>query len=155
MDKKAKFKAGCGVAAVFGAGVLCGAIALFLIIIRVIPLAEGWKDEESREFVMNHLARQLDLTPEQIEEIQPIVEETLDLRYGHRKTYMKSDIELTGKSLERILPILSDPQKEKARKVFANWKKGKERFLGVAESEEIPGPATTDPAEIPEGASSN
>jgi hypothetical protein len=134
MDKKAKFKAGCGVAAVFGAGVLCGAIALFLVIVRIMPLAEGWKDEESREFVMNHLARQLDLTPEQIEVIQPIVEETLDLRYAYRKTYIKSDIELTGKSLGRILPFLTEPQQEKAQKVFANWKKGKERFLETAES---------------------
>lgn len=134
MDKKAKCKAGCGVAGVFGAGVLCGAIALFLIIIRIIPLAEGWKDEKSREFVMNHLARQLDLTPDQIVKVKPIVEETLDLRYAYRKTYTESDIELTGKSLGRILPFLTEVQQEKAQKVFANWKKGKERFFEAAES---------------------
>jgi hypothetical protein len=56
MDRKTKFKAGCGLLGVFGAGFLCGAVALFVFLVRIIPLSEGWRDEESKEFVTDHLA---------------------------------------------------------------------------------------------------
>lgn len=131
--QRAKFRAGCGLTAVFGAGFLCGAVALFVFLIRIIPLSEGWKDEESKEFVTRHLARQLDLTDVQIEQIKPIVHETLNRRFQHRQTYVRSDIELTGTSLARILPLLTEAQKEKARTVFENWKRGKERFTRTGE----------------------
>ncbi len=126
--RTAKFRAGCGLTAVFGAGFLCGAVALFIFLIRIIPLSEGWKDEESKEFVTRHLARQLDLTDSQMEQIKPIVHETLNQRYLGRQTYVKTDVALTSSALDRILPILTETQKEKAKKVFGNWKRGKERF---------------------------
>lgn len=131
MVTKTKLKAGCGVAAVFGAGLLCGAIALFLFLIRIIPLSEGWRDEESKEFVTKHLASQLNLTDEQIEQIKPIVSEVLDLRYQTRRTYVLADIELTGSGFEKVMPLLTETQKEKAKKEFETWKKGKERFTGI------------------------
>ncbi len=129
MPEKTKLKAGCGVAMVFGTGFLFGALALFLFLIRIIPLSEGWRDEESKEFVMNHLANRLDLTEEQIPRIEPIVYEALDQRYDRRKTYLEADIDLTGEALSRMLPILSEEQKEKAKKVFENWKKGKQKLI--------------------------
>ena len=107
MVTKTKFKAGCGVTAVFGAGFLCGAIALFIFIVRIIPLSEGWRDEESKEFVTRHLARQLDLTDEQVEQVKPVVAEVLEARYRHRRTYVEADIELTGTGFEKILPVLT------------------------------------------------
>lgn len=128
MVTKTKFKAGCGVAAVFGAGFLCGAVALFIFIVRIIPLSEGWRDDESKEFVTRHLARQLDLTDVQVDQVKPVVAEVLEARYRHRRTYVEADIELTGTGFEKILPLLTDEQKERAKKVFANWKKGKDRF---------------------------
>ncbi len=132
--RRAKFRAGCGLTAVFGVGFLCGAVAFFVFLIRIIPLSEGWKDEESKEFVTRHLARQLDLTDTQIEQIKPIVHETLNQRYQARQVYVKSDIELTGASLERILPLLTEVQKEKAKTVFDNWKRGRERFTRMSEA---------------------
>ena len=131
MVSKTKLKAGCGVAAVFGAGVLCGAVALFLFFVRIIPLSEGWRDAESKAFVTKHLANQLKLTAEQIEQIKPLVHEALDERYQLRKTYVLTDIELTGTGFEKVLPLLTETQKEKAKKVFETWKKGKERFTGI------------------------
>jgi len=128
MAEKTKLKAGCGLVMVFGTGFLFGALVLFIIIVRVVPLSEDWRNEESKEFVMNHLANRLDLTEEQIPKIEPIVYEALDQRYDRRKTYLEADIGLTGKALSKMLPILSDKQKEKAEKVFENWKKGKERL---------------------------
>ncbi len=128
MATKTKLKAGCGVAAVFGAGFLCGAVALFLFLVRIIPLSEGWRDEESKAFVTRHLARQLDLTEAQVEQVRPVVTEVLEARYRHRKTYVESDIEITGDGVEKILPILTEEQKEKAKTVFEKWKRGKEQF---------------------------
>lgn len=129
MSKKTKFKAGCGVASVFGAGFLCGAIALFILIVKIIPLSEGWKDEESKEFVVNHLASRLKLTEEQIEQATPIVHQALDKRYAHRKVHIEADIELTKIAFEELKPILDEKQQVRAQKMFEDWKKGKKRFL--------------------------
>lgn len=129
MAEKTKLKAGCGLVMVFSTGFLFGALALFILLIRIIPLSEGWRDEDSKEFVMNHLANRLDLTEEQIPEIEPIVYDALDQRYDRRKTYLETDIDLTGKALSEILPILTEKQQEKAKQVFENWKKGKKRLL--------------------------
>ncbi|MEC5127485.1 hypothetical protein VSU19_12030 [Verrucomicrobiales bacterium BCK34] len=129
MGKKTKFKAGCGVASVFGAGFLCGAIALFIIIVKIIPLSEGWKDEESKEFVINHLANRLKLTEKQVEDVTPIVRSALDERYAHRKVYIEADIELTRLAFEEMKPFLDAGQQTRAKKMFDEWKKGKKRFL--------------------------
>ena len=133
MVAKTKLKAGCGVAAVFAAGFLCGALAFFLFLVRIIPLSEGWRDEESKEFVTRHLARQLHLDEAQIDQVKPVVSEVLEARYRHRRTYIEADIALTGSGFEKILPILTDEQKKKAKTVFENWKKGKERFTRRSE----------------------
>ena len=133
MDRKTKFKAGCGLLAVFGAGCLCGAVALFLFFVRIIPLSEGWRDEESQEFVTNHLSGQLDLTDEQLEQARPLIHSALDERYERRKAYVKEDIALTGEALSKVLPPLTEAQKEKAKQIFQRWKKGKERFTGTEE----------------------
>ncbi len=129
MGKKTKFKAGCGVASVFGAGFLCGAIALFIIIVKIIPLSEGWKDEESKEFVINHLANRLKLTEEQVKDVTPIVRSALDERYAHRKVYIEADIELTREALKEMQPLLTDEQKIRSDKMLNEWIKGKKRFL--------------------------
>ncbi|MCB1204079.1 MAG: hypothetical protein KDN18_07455 [Verrucomicrobiae bacterium] len=131
MERKTKLKAGCGLFAVFGAGFLCGAVALFLFLVRIIPLSEGWHDEESKEFVTNHIASQLKMSEEQVEQARPLIHAALDERFERRKAYVKEDIELTGKALSKILPLLSEEQHEKAKKVFERWKKGKDRFLGI------------------------
>ena len=117
MASRTKLKAGCGLTMVFAAGFLCGAIALFLVLVKIIPLSEGWRDEESKEFVLNHLANQLKLTDEQIDRIKPIVYEALEERYTHRKTYVEADIELTKGAFERIRPILDEKQQEKAKRL--------------------------------------
>ena len=131
---KTKLKAGCGLFMVFGAGFLCGVIVLFLLLVKIIPLSEGWKDEDSKEFVLEHLANRLSLDEAQIEQAKPIVYEALDERYIHRKVYVEADIELTLAAFEKLKPILTEEQIEKAKKMFANWKSGKKRFL-LGESE--------------------
>ena len=129
MAGKTRLKAGCGVVSVFAAGFLCGALALFLFLVKIIPLSEGWRDEESKEFVLEHLAGRLELTEEQIAEVKPVVYEALEERYRHRREYVEADITLTGEAFDRIRPILNERQEAKAEKMFANWTKGKQRFL--------------------------
>lgn len=126
---KTKLKAGCGLFMVFGAGFLCGVIVLFFFLIKIIPLSEGWRDEESKEFVIDHLANRLALTEEQLVEARPIVFEALDERYAHRKTYVEADIELTRAAFEELKPHLTPEQIEKASQIFENWVKGKQRFV--------------------------
>lgn len=129
MAGKTKLKAGCGVVGVFAAGFLCGFLVLFLLLVKIIPLSEGWRDEESKEFVLDHLASRLKLTGEQIEQARPLVHEALEERYEHRRTYIEADIALTGAAFEKLRPILTEEQISRAEKMFENWKKGKRRFL--------------------------
>lgn len=129
MAKRTKLKAGCGLVSVFLVGAFCGALVLFFVLVRVIPLSEGWRDEESKAFVMSHLANRLKLTEEQLEQIRPITYAALDERYIRRKTYVNDDIEITEKAFEEIKPILNEEQLKRAERVFENWKSGKERFL--------------------------
>ncbi|MDF2376993.1 MAG: hypothetical protein P1U81_12170 [Verrucomicrobiales bacterium] len=129
MAKRTKLKAGCGLVSVFLVGVFCGAFVLFFLLVKVVPLSEGWRDEESKEFVLNHLANRLKLTDEQIEKIRPIAFSALDERYARRKVYVDADIAITGKAFEEMREILDDAQEKKAEEMFENWKKGKERFL--------------------------
>ncbi|MDF1656399.1 MAG: hypothetical protein P1U58_02235 [Verrucomicrobiales bacterium] len=129
MAKRTKLKAGCGLVSVFFVGALCGALVLFFILVKVIPLSEGWRDEESKEFVLNHLANRLKLTEAQIEQIRPITFSALDERYEHRKRYVDSDVEITGRAFEEICEVLENEQVEKAEKIFERWKQSKERFL--------------------------
>ena len=80
-----------------------------------------------------HLNKQLKLSQEQLQQVRPLIHAALDERYERRKAYVKEDIALTGAALSKVLPILTDAQKEKAKEVFQRWKKGKERFLGGEE----------------------
>ena len=150
MFEKTKLKAGCGLFMVFSAGFLCGAIALFLLIVNIIPLSEGWRDEESKEFVINHLANKLSFTEEQLEQAKPIVYQALEERYEHRKIYVEADIELTRTAFEDLKPILTEQQVEKAKQMFKNWKEGKKRFvLGQSASPVAEPDNSATPAAIP------
>lgn len=129
MPLNPRFKAGCGITAVFGAGFLIGAICLFVLLIWIVPLSEGWRADESKEFITNHLARQLELTPEQIKEAKPIIFEALDQRNRARKAFIDEDIALTAAAFEEIKPILTKEQQEKAATMLKRWETGKRRMV--------------------------
>ena len=152
MAGKTKLKAGCGIGLVFSAGFLCGVIAFFVLLIKVIPKSEGWKDSESKEFVANHLANQLSLTDEQRTKIRPIVDDALDKRWSVRKTYLLEDRVLVQAAFEEILPLLDEKQKAKATKMHENWWDGKKRLLMPEEddgSDEPDGEGEEKTEEIP------
>lgn len=145
---KTKLKAGCGLFMVFAAGFLSGAIVLFLLLVKIIPLSEGWRDEESKQFVIDHLSSRLSLTEEQLERARPIVYEALDQRYAHRKVYVEADIELTRAAFEELKPILTPEQREKATGMFENWRNGKKRFL-LGEKQKPGEPGGSDESSAP------
>jgi len=129
MAKKTKLKAGCGIGLVFSAGFLCGVIAFFILLIKVIPKSEGWKSEESKEFVANHLANQLKMTEQQRVDARPIVDSALDERWAVRREYLLKDRDLTEEALQKMKLLLDEKQKEKAEKMFRNWWEGKKKLL--------------------------
>ena len=116
-----KVKAGCGVVLVFSAGALCGIIGLFLLLKYIIPRSEGWKKDDSKEFLAQHLARRIDLTDEQKKTLEPGFREYLEKRWQLRAQYLKEDHELLEAYLTTVEPSLTPEQIEKAKVIKERW----------------------------------
>lgn len=129
MKTSTKFKAGCGILAVFIGGFLLGVISLLVLIGSIIPLAEDWKSEKSKAFIAEHFSKQLKLTPEQDEKFRPLVYEALERRWTLRREYLvESRKVMEDDYLERATEILTDEQLTKAKQMLAKWRKDQERF---------------------------
>lgn len=123
-----KVKAGCGVITVFGLGFVAGVIVLLIFIVKVIPLSEGWKSDESKAFVTRQISKQLKLTEEQQEQVRPIVDEALESRWALRREYLLEDRRLLEEEFfPRIGELLDDEQRERGRKMLQRWRK-EQRF---------------------------
>jgi len=133
---KTRLKAGCGLLLVFAAGFLCGIIALFVLLVRVIPLSEGWKADDSKQFIANHIAKRLDLSEAQEATIRPLIHEGLDERWRMRREYILRDRDFVENQMVEIETHLDDAQKKKIRRIFANWWNGKKNLVLPAEQEE-------------------
>lgn len=119
-----KIKAGCGVFAVFGLGFVIGGFSLLFIIVKVVPLAEGWKTEQSKEFVAEHFANRLKLTDAQREEFRPIVYEALERRWALRREYLLKDLVMMEEEfLPKIDSLLDESQRQEARKILERWRR--------------------------------
>ena len=124
MKVSPKVKAGCGVITVFALGFFLGAMALLFVIVRVVPLAEGWRSEKSKEFIAEHLSKQLKLNDSQRAEFEPIIRDVLEKRWALRRDYLLEDMEMLEQELvTRVDPILTEPQREKARKMLERWRR--------------------------------
>ena len=128
-EKKTKLKAGCGIAMVFGAGFACGAIALFTTIMWVVPLSEGMRDDKSKQFITKHIARQLDLTEEQLKGAKPIIHAAIDQRNNRRREFVEADIKLTGEAFKEMKGILNQEQIKMGATMLERWKRGKTRLI--------------------------
>jgi len=135
---KTKVKAGCGIGLVFAAGFLAGAISLFALIIYIIPRADGWRDEESKDFVTRHLTKRLDLTEEQAAQARVLIHDSLDRRYALRRDYLLDDQALIEKGYETLRPGLTPEQQEKAERMLKRWTSEKQRLLLPGKSSEPP-----------------
>lgn len=123
-----KVKAGCGVLTVFGLGFGLGFLCLLFVLVRVIPLSEGWKSDRSRDFVADHLAKQLKLTDEQRAQFRPIVDEALERRWELRRDYLLEDQRLLEEVyFPKLGELLTEPQKDRAKTMLERWRKN-QRF---------------------------
>lgn len=119
-----KVKAGCGVFAVFGLGFVIGGFSLLFVIAKVVPLAEGWKSEQSKEFVAEHFANRLKLSDNQREAFRPIVYEALERRWELRREYLLKDLAMMEEEfLPKIDALLDESQRRDARKILERWRR--------------------------------
>jgi len=124
MSVKTKLKAGCGVLSILGLGYVLGFISLFILIVTIVPLAEGWKSDESKKYAADQLANQLKLTDEQREQVRPIVNEFLDRRWDLRRDYLKKSKQLMDDEyIPQFDKLLSEEQKERLKKVQEKWRR--------------------------------
>ena len=128
-EKKTKLKAGCGIAMVFGAGFACGAIALFTTIMWIVPLSEGMREDESKQFITKHITKQLELTEEQLKLAKPIIHAAIDQRNDRRREFVEADIKLTGEAFKEMKGILNQEQIKMGVTMLERWKQGKTRLI--------------------------
>lgn len=141
-----KVKAGCGVLTVFALGFGAGVIALLILIVKVIPLSEGWKSDESKAFITRRISNQLKLTDTQREAVRPLVDEALEKRWALRRQYLLEDRRLLEEEFfPRVGALLDDSQKPRGQKLLERWRQ-EQRFKleshDAAESAPKPAPAT-------------
>ncbi|MBL9155742.1 MAG: hypothetical protein JNK37_24915 [Verrucomicrobiales bacterium] len=141
-----KVKAGCGVVAVFGLGFGLGFLTLLFVLIRVVPLSEGWKTDRSREFVANHLANQLKLTDEQRAAFRPLVDEALAARWELRRDYLTRDRQLLEEVyLPKARELLTEPQREEAQRLLERWRRNQSFKVAPEAGETAPPAAAAEP----------
>ncbi|MDF1753469.1 MAG: hypothetical protein P1U89_11890 [Verrucomicrobiales bacterium] len=124
-----KVKAGCGAATLFLAGALTGVVAMFILLILLIPRIEGWKKDDSKDFLADHLAKKLNLTEEQKIKLRPGFNHYLNERWNLRAGYLKSDREILEKYLSTVEPELTPAQQEKAKIIKKRWWDGKKTMV--------------------------
>ena len=128
-EKKTKLKAGCGIVMVFGSGFLCGGLALACLLFWYVPLSEGWKKDESKQFITKHIANRLDLTEEQLEQARPIIHEAIEKRYQRLSSFASFDSQVRVDAFEELKLILNDDQIATGEKMLERWNRGNERRI--------------------------
>ena len=129
MPEKTKFKAGCGIAMVFGAGFLCGGLALAVLLFWYVPLSEGWKKDESKQFITKHIANRLDLSEEQLEKARPIIHQALEKRYQRLGSFADYDAKMRQEAFDELKLILDEEQIAKGKQMLERWKRGNQRLI--------------------------
>ncbi len=128
-EKKTKLKAGCGIAMVFGSGFLCGGLVLACLLFWYVPLSEGWKKDESKQFITNHIASRLDLTEEQLEQARPIIHEAIEKRYQRLGNFANFDSQVRTDAFEELKLILNDEQIATGEEMLERWNRSNQRRI--------------------------
>lgn len=97
----------------------------------------GWRHpprdpERSRQFVLKRLTRDLDLRPEQQQQVEAILRET-----GQEFSRLREEIgprmrDIRGRSREKIRAILSPEQQARFEALEKEWERGAEHWRGEA-----------------------
>ncbi|MEM7697978.1 MAG: hypothetical protein AAF236_06200 [Verrucomicrobiota bacterium] len=129
MPKKTQLKAGCGILVVFSIGFVTGMLGLLVLLVWLMPLSEGWKEDDSRDFVVGHISRQLQLSEEEEAELRPAILALFDERYQLRKEYILNEKAVIRSHIDAMAPSLSEEQLAAAERMFNNWWRGKRRLV--------------------------
>jgi len=115
---------GCGIFTLLGIGFVAGAIFALALAINIDRKTSNWRSEESRQFVTNHFQKYLHLTPEQRDQIEPIIGEGLNKRWQLRREYNENtDRMFVEEFIPQISKFLNPEQNEKLEKRLAEWRK--------------------------------
>lgn len=86
--------------------------------------ANDWKSEESKRIVVNHFAQFLELTPEQKQQIEPIIREGLDRRWQMRNEYREqTDLMFVEEFMPRLHEFLTTEQRQRLKDRLLQWRK--------------------------------
>ncbi len=100
---------------VFVCGGIAGMLTMSLGLHHLLhPAQPGWK-ESGKELPLQHLKKELELTPAQSEQLETILDDYLT--YYHTLQAQLDDVRASGK--QRILRVLDEKQKRKFEKMMA------------------------------------
>jgi len=108
-------------------GAAAGALAFGLFLAET-----GWRNprdpDQFRQFVLKRLTKELDLRPEQRQQVEAILRET-GQEFGRLKADMDPRIrEIRGRSREKIRAILTPEQQVKLEALEKEWERRAERW---------------------------
>ena len=115
---------GCGIFTLLGMGFVAGCIFVLIAVGGFFKKANDWKSEESKSIVVNHFVQLLKLTPEQKQQIEPIIREGLDERWQLRSKYNEqTDLLFVETYVPRLHEFLTPEQRERLNKRLLQWRK--------------------------------
>lgn len=122
---------GCGIFTLLGMGFVAGGIFVLIAVGGHLKKANDWQSEESKGIVVNHFVQLLKLTPEQKQQIEPIIREGLDERWQLRSKYNEqTDLLFVDTYVPRLHEFLTPEQRERLSERLLQWRK--ENYLNGA-----------------------
>ena len=126
MSAQRKVSIGCGLAVLFGLGVVTGLVVAVFTIGGLAKRADSWNTEASREFITNHLAGVMKLDEEQKAKLAPLVDEAFRERWDLRQAYRRETNQLfTEKYWPRVQEFTSEEQQARLRERWSKWRREK------------------------------
>ena len=117
-----KAKIYLGLFVVFLAGAVCGGVATASYLRCRIERGMEAGPAGMGKFVMRRLERELDLSPDQREQVQKIVQNTQERLRELRLEHEPKLNQIIDETVAEINPILTEAQREKLREVYARAK---------------------------------
>lgn len=114
---------GCGITTLLGLGFLGGFLFAVVVLVQLDRKTKDWRSEESQQFITDHFQKILTLTPEQREQIAPVIEEGLKKRWELRRDYyLETDRLFVEDYVPRIGEFLSSEQKQLLKQRLERWR---------------------------------
>ena len=120
-----RWKIWLGIAALFLSGVVIGASVTAYLVKKRVGHWRGNNIEHASQHSFERLTRALELTPEQQEQIRPIVRETHKKLFELRRSARPKAREIIQSHARQIAELLEPKQKKKFRKILEKMREKK------------------------------